>query len=480
MRDKEAKLIFIVLGLMLILSLLTNYEGSADIGDYADTAKFFSGNYQARLRASHSVLYGLVMSPFVGLTKNFFLMKISSIFWLCLLIFSVYFISKKNKTTLWLFLVSPVVWYIIPWITPAIFLSFLFLWSYYFIEKFEKQNKTKYLAYAGLLAGFGGAFWATSLYFSFFLLLSYFYNKKFLNSLIFLFFILIGLLPRLITDQLLFGFAFYSILKHIFSCIVFFLYGGIYHHPRFNPLRLVSFLLFIPFYSYLFYKKKNFIKYKKLIIFLTFSLAFLLTNPQIRLLIILIPIIILLLAKILNKKQFRIQLIIFLVLTLMVINPYLIQIKYETKGQDFVMFVKNFPNLNLNPIFTTELIKEDLQQIQEQYPNQSFIVGNHPDSYQHLAHLYWGDGIKEFVSIQDYELYLKNSSIIAGKKFCSRSKPWNRRDICFSAELRKSQSDKTEYEKINYALTINDNLTLQNFRLVKKYQVLSLYEKTLN
>ena len=217
-------LIVVAIALMILISLFTRFIGVADIGDYADTAKFFAGDYQAKLRSSHSVLYGLIMSPFVKLTSSFIFLKIASLFWLLLLILSIYYISNKNKKTLLLIVTAPIVWYIAPWITPASLLAFLFLWGYYFIERFDKQEKTKYLIYSGLLIGFASAIWTTALYLSFFLLISYLYNKKFIFSWIFLLSLFFGILPTLIVDQLLFNFPFYSIVKHISSAIVFFLF----------------------------------------------------------------------------------------------------------------------------------------------------------------------------------------------------------------------------------------------------------------
>ncbi len=71
-----------------------------------------------------------------------------------------------------------------------------------------------------------------------------------------------------------------------------------------------------------------------------------------------------------------------------VINPYIIQIKYETNGMEFKSFIKNLPNLQFNSQFTEDLILQDLNDISEDFPNQKFVVGNTPDSYQDLAHIY--------------------------------------------------------------------------------------------
>src|SRR3989338_8890418 len=82
--------------LLIILTLATSYYGFGDIGDYADTAKFFAGEYDAKIRSSHSYLLGFIHAPFVALFGSFIAFKISSLIALFLLMYSVYFISVIN------------------------------------------------------------------------------------------------------------------------------------------------------------------------------------------------------------------------------------------------------------------------------------------------------------------------------------------------------------------------------------------------
>lgn len=478
---KNIAIIVFVIFLLALIALLTKYSGSVDVGDYADAAKFFAGEYQAKLRTSHSVLYGWVHAPFVKLTDSFLFFKITSILWLSLLIISIYYISNKNKKTLLLTVACPIVWYMAPWINSIQLCSLLFLWGYYFIEKYDKNRKCKNLFYSGLLIGLAWAFWDPIIYFAIILAVCFLYNKKFYSFVYFILALFVGGLPKLITDQILFGFAFYSILKHLFAEITFLLYGGIYTQKlSSSPINIVLTLLFVPFFSYLFFKKENFLKHRKTIIFLILSTAFIIIDSQIRYTLLVIPIIILLLGEILNNRKFGFQIIIFLFLTIIVINPYIIQIKYETNGKEFGSFIKNLPNIQLNPQFTADLIREDLDGIAKDYPSQKFIVGNKDDNYQELAHLYWQEGrddIKEFVSIQDYMLYLNREATISSKTLCSASETWNRRDICVKVELRKTIKDETDYNAIKYAISLEKNIDLDNFKLIKNYQVLSVFGK---
>ena len=474
------KIIIITILLLLLLTLSTEYYGHIDIGDYSDVAKFFSGDLQAKLRTSHSVLYGLMHAPFVKLTSSFLFMKLSSVLWLSLIIISVYYISKKNKKTLLLITTAPIIWYMAPWINPIQLSSLLFLWAYYFIKKFEEDENWRYLAYSGLLAGLSSIFWESALYFAVILVLIFLYNKKTHNFLLFFIAIFIGMLPKLITDYILFGSPFYSILKHIFAEVAFVFFSGIYGQTVYYASFIYSFftiILILPFFSYLLFTKNFFSENKKTAIFLVFIFILILINAQIRALLMIVPIIILILGEILTEKQYRIQIVVFLILTLLVINPYIIQAKYETNGKEFESFLVNLPNLELSSTSYNSILQEDLNAITTEFPNQTFIVGNSPDDYQTLAHVYWGEDIEEFVSIQDYQLFLKNKTTIAEKTICSSSKTWNRRDICITISLEKTFNDQTDYEDIEYAISLDENLDLDNFKLAKTYKILSVFEK---
>jgi len=478
---KDYKFLFVLCAVILVISalaLLTHYKGTSDLNDYAGVAKFFAGDSVAKLRASHSILYGFASSPLLMLLNSFILMKLESLLWLILLTASIYYISNKNKKTLLLFISAPIVWYMAPWVTPAFLISLLMLWSYYFIQKFEETEKIRHAIYSGILIGLSAAIWGTMLYISVFMLLAYFYNKRFFHSWIFIASILLGLLPTLILDQFIFNFAFYSIAKHFSSCFAFMLYGGIYGQGMDSGMiRIFLVLIFVPFYSWLLFKKSNFIQYKKPSIFLAVSLLFMLFNPQIRLVVVFVPVILLILGELLKEKQFKIQLAIFLILTLLVINPYVIQIKYSLDTPEFGSLARSFPNLHLNSTFTDDVFASDLAKIAEDYPNQIFVVGNKPDDYQKLAFAYWGKEINELISIQDYQLYLTDETIIAGKTFCSYSMVDGRRDICITIDLRKAINDNTDYSSIEYAISLDNNLSLENFAFEKKYELLSVYKK---
>lgn len=483
MKKLKNKSIIIISAILLVLvvALTVPHDllDATDVKDYSDTAKFFAGEYQAKHRAAHSVLYGLLLSPYVKIVDSFFLVKLASVFWLILVIISVYFISGRDRRALMFIVLSPVLWYMAPWLSPVPIVSLLFLWAYYFLDKFEKLGKIKHVIYAGLLIGLASSVWDSALYFSFIFLIAFFYDKKFYAVWIFLISIFVGLLPRLIVDQIFFGFAFYGILKNFFALLSFALYGGVYEgiYSVFGFGGYIVLLIFIPYYFYFLYKKELFAKYKKTLLFLTLCLLFILLNPHIRMIMVLMPIMILLLAKELNATQYKRQLFFFALLTLLVISPYLVQFHYETNARNFEKFLFKFPNITLDDSFRGELIRQDLAFIEKDFPRGGFIIGNGRDDYKELAHFYWGKNIEEFISIEDYHLFLENTDVIATKRISSDSDPRFRTEMWIEVGLGKNSNDDTDYASLEYALSVDEDLDLPDFKLVKKYNVLSVYKK---
>lgn len=468
-----ALLLFLIAALVAPKSVLD----LTDVKDYTDTAKFFAGDYAAKQRSAHSELYGLMLAPYAKLTNSFFLIKLSSAFFLSLLIFSVYYISKKNKKTLLLFVTLPIIWFLAPWICPIPLASLCILWAYFFIKKFEEKEKIKHLVYSGLLIGLASAFWDTALYLSVFFAIAFLYNKKFYCSWIFFISLIAGILPRLLMDQIFHGFLFYSILKHISAVFSFTLYGGMYG-GEFNSsylLSLIIFALFLPLCFYLIYKKENRIKFKKEAIFLTLTLLFIMANPQPRLLIILAPIATIIIGESITKSQFKKQIIISIIISLLVLAPYIIQTKYDITEKRFdLILASRSLNITEHPY---KLIQSDLASISKEFPNEIFLVGNKNDDYRQLAHYYWGDKVKEFVSIEDYLLAMNNQTDIAGKRIGSHSSPNQRRDVWIEVGLSRNSKDSTNYKGINYAMGLNEPANLEGFELVKKYDILYLSKR---
>ena len=482
LKNRNPSLIVLAIFMLFLIAFIAVPFGLADltdVKDYSGTAKFFAGEYRAKLRTSHSLLYGLMLTPYVKLTNNFFLLKFTSVIWLSLLILSVYYISGKNKKTLYLVLTCPLIWLMSPWLSPLPLVSLLSLWAYFLIKKFDSEEKFKYLFYSGLLIGLASALWEPALYVSFIFLLAFLYNKKLHHSILFIIAIFMAMIPNFILNQIIYGFPFYSLVKYFFAVIAFAIYNGAYEQGYSNPgfKAFLIMFLFMPSYFYIFFKKNNFIKYKKEVIFISLTFLFTLTNPQVRLLIIFTPIIILLLGRELNSKQLKRQISIFILLSLLAVSVYAIQISQDTNAPTIEKVLWQFPNIEFYNPRPHTLIESDLDKIAQDYANQVFVVGNTNDDYQGLAHLYWGDKIREFVSMEDYNLFFSNRTTIASKKVSSNSLPEFRREIWLEIGLGKNLNDPTDYKSIRYGISTSEDLDLPGFKFKKKYKVLSVFEK---
>lgn len=474
---KKNWVILTLLTLLVSITLLTTYEGSTDVGDYSDVAKYFSGSLNSDIRSSHSYLYGFLVSPLISLFNNFIVLKILSLIFLLLLVCSVYLISGKNKKAFWLILLSPIIWYMAPWINSIQLSSLLFLWAYFFIKKYDKSEKIRFLILSGILIGLSLGFWDGLLFIAIIFTISFLYNKKFYHLFLFSIFLLIGLLPKLILDNSLFNFAFIGILRYLSGMITAIFFQGIYNHmgSLTSFVAYLAILIFLPLFSYKLFSKENWKVNKKIITFISLCTLLILKSSQLRYLLLLIPIIIIELVPRLTEKQFKKQIIIFSIISLLVVIPYVIQINNSTNIEEFSSFLFNLNNIEISENQNL-LIQNDIRKITEEFPKEIFIVGNKNDDFQKLAHLYWGNNVKEFVSIEDYNLFLTNKTILFEKIFMPTPNIQERRQIWISGGISKNENDNTDYLSIKYGIGIGEPIN-GNFSLIKKYNLLYLSEK---
>lgn len=483
-QNKILKASGIVFLLLILLTLFTQYYGSTDIGDYADSAKYFAGDYQAKIRNSHSYTFGLLHAPLLMIFDSFIWFKITSLVILSLICLSVYLLTDKNPYSLLLFLLSPIVWYTSPWIGPLQLSSLCLLWAFYFLRKFDRTNSLVCCIFAGLLLGLAWTIWNTILFITFFAWICFFWNKRLSSSAIFLVSVFGGLLPLLAIDTILFGFPFYTLLKTTASNFVGTLMGGI-RGSVFNPYnRIFLFLtifLTLPLFSWkLFHKKFSNNNFKE-ILFVGLTLLLILSNPQIRYMIILVPIILVMLIPSLSEKEIKWSLILSILLSLIFIIPYIAQVGFWFNGSQYGYEIREFTakigTLNLDSTSFSEKINTDLAEIESQYGSQSFIVGNAEDDYQTLAHYYDGGITKEFISVEDYHLFSQNSSIIFERGYVSRPKISERRQIWLKGGISKTEPDTTDYDSINYLISVSEPSNEPGFTLVEQYSELYLYRK---
>ena len=457
LRYNSKLLIGLVVLVLVVITLTTRFNGSTDIGDYADVAKYFAGEYSADIRGSHSYLYGYLHSGFVALTGSFISFKISSLLALLLIVYSVYWINGKDEKTLWLMLLSPAVWYMAPWINPIQLSGLFLLWAWYFLKKFDSSNRLRDLLISGLFVGLGWAVWDTILFFGVFLAIVFLYDKKFWNSLLFLAGVFVGLIPRLALDQKIFGFAFYTIVKSFMGTLANIaggIYGSVAGHTALTLVSLVLILLTIPVYYWKFYRSSEFKQNHRTIIFLSLCLLLILSNPQVRYIIALAPIMIVMVGKNIDGKQFRVSLVISILVSLFFVSPYIAQA------------LDDRPDVSVY-----------LEDIIENHPNETFIVGNAVDDYAFLARSYWGEDVVEFVSIQDYGAWSSNNLILLEKEWKLNPRINERRQIFVSGGIQVNENDLTDYENIRYAIGIKNPVVLDGFEAIARSGVLFVSEK---
>ena len=472
-----ACIIFIFL-LSLVIS--TKYVGLTDVDDYANVAKFFSGNYPAKIRSSHSFFYGFLLSPLVSLSNSLIPMKIMSLVFLSLIVLSLYILSKKDKRALLLSLTAPIFWYMAPWINPVQISSLLFLWAYYYLKEYSKNNRIKYVMYSGVLIGLSFVFWDPILFFGLFLIIPFMWNKKMSHLLLLILFICIGLIPRFVLDQILFNFFLFTLIKSFLGTLTNLLWNGISGnggHTVKTFVNLIPIILILPLFTFKLFSKKQFKTNKPTIIFLLLSILLILFNPQIRYTLLITPIILFNLFSLISLKEFKIQIIFSILLILAITSTHIIQIQYSTNSPELKYLIKNIGNWGIYSNID-RFIEEDLNNIAKDFPNEYFVVGNNPDYYAKLARIYWGRDIQEFVSIEDYELFLKNETILFEKEFHPISNIEDRREIWIKGGISKSTVDSTPYNEIKYAISNEPEINLNGFKLLNSYKELNVFEKS--
>ena len=180
-----------------------------------------------------------------------------------------------------------------------------------------------------------------------------------------------------------------------------------------------------------------------------------------------------------NYKSLRNYYIYSTIIIFLFFFPYIAQISYNINGgisgTDItgIFISQKFEIDSENP---AKIILADLKEIEKEYPDETFVVGNLADDYQSLAHIYWGSGIKEFVSIQAYYLEEKNESVLFSKRFEPSPRISERRQFWIEGGLKKNEDD-TNYEEIEYALGIGEPVKIDDFAVVKKYNILVLSKK---
>jgi hypothetical protein len=373
----------------------------------------------------------------------------------------IYLITKKKESfLLWAF--SPIVWYMAPFVSPILPVSFLFLSSYFTLKKYEEKNKFLYLIISAFSLGVACSIWFASIYLTIFFLIAFFYDKRLLIVILYLIPLFAGFSIRLIIDYYYFGLPFLSLITGLGSTIIYILgqqtnlkAAHLIEQTPFYVLYLITLLIISPLLYKLY--KLNIKNNKKEIIFLILTSILFLYPPnfQLRYLLTISPFVIILLTQLINKKELIAHVIISLIVIGIATYPY---------------FTDNIDRLT----------EQDLKSIAKEYPNTSFIAGTsnfNVDSFV-FSTLYWNNNIKEFITFDEYDMSKTNNSIFSEYKLESKSKInlLKKMDLIFQYK----RTDNKTYNDIKYLISYKNNKLPQppkEFKLIKEYNVLKLYKK---
>ncbi len=461
---KSLKNILIPLCLFTLFLLIFNIFSIkiilTDTPQYIGVAKEFAGISLSKVRATSSFVYGFFLGQFLKIAPFLLTIKIINMLFLVFDAILIYFITKRKESfLLWIF--SPIVWYMASYISPILPISFLFLLAYYTLKKYEGENKSIHFIISSLSLGIACSLWSASIYLTIFFLISFFYDKKLIQLILYLIPLAIGFSIRLLIDYYYFGFPFLSLITGIGSNVIYLLGKAnidvAYIPPKtpFYILYLITLIIISPFLYKLY--KLNIQENKKELIFL-FLTSIVLLNPynfQLRYLLVISPFLIIPLSKLINKKELIINIIISLIIIFGATHNYF------TDNKD-------------------KLMEQDLSNIAKEYPNQIFISGT-SNKYIYsftFSTLYWGKDIKKFIAFDEYYLYKTNQSIFSDYKFEVKPKIYILKKLKLVISYEKT--DDTNFDQVKYLITERDDKkppAPKEFKLIKKYNILDLYKK---
>lgn len=441
---------------LVVFTLFTTKIMFPDTAQYVGFAKEFSGDSTSKVRNLPSPVYPLFLGQFLKIAPNIVTIKIINILWL-LGIGLLLFHMTKNYKALLLWIFSPLVWYMAPWLNPIMAVAFFVLLAYHLFIEYEKKNDVRYLILSGLSMGATGAIWWAATYVMLFFTFAFFFDKKFKDVIIFLIAALFTYSIKLLIEYIIYGFPILSIIRSIGSNFS----QGVQHFPPLSHY-LIGIISIIFLVSVFFYKIE-FRKYKKETMFLALSIFLFLLNFQFRYYIIVLPLILFLISKNINKKHLIIH--IFLAFFVVIyftsgIFGQIQQFKYDYFGE-----TEDYK------------IMQDLNDIGKDFPNERFIVGSSLEQEEQaftLSTLYWGDSIREFIWFSDYYLSLQGKSDL--KQYTIHSNPRINDIRKISFNIVYSRTDIEDYGNVKYAILIGEG-SLERFELVEEYRILKVLKR---
>ncbi len=448
--NKSKKIILSFLLYFIAILLFTYFSKTVhfvDSHEYITSTKEFAGISNVNVFQTHSLTSQFIGAQILKLFPNMFTLKLITSIWLLFIGLLIYFYSK-NEISLYLWMFSPIAWLVSIQVNPIVASAFFALLAYVLFKKYESSNLYAYFIISGLSAGI-----AILIYYSAFILIALFIlcfmiSKKFYIPLIYMGLIFIALVPELIINYIFFGNPLYSMIRYIganyFVSANQFLQGQILHlYWLLVPIALTPLL-----YKIFKVDRK---KYLQELIFLALCfLAFGIRGMDLKYLFIFVPILILLVSQKVSKKEFYISTII----SLLVIS-----------GLTYGFFTSDFDQKIIN----------DLDKIKKEYPSSQYISSGYQAAV--LASYSWNN-IPKF--IWSYEYSFERDNKISTSNYEFKTTPKINSDKILVMNFRLDMAHKIRFTDPVYYISVQQEEVPKEFKLLKKYDILSIYEKGIN
>ena len=449
-KDKNLVMVFLIFIVgLLIYSIFSTRTGIHDTGEYITVTKELAGLGNVDVFSSHSIVYPFLLAPFVKLFPYLITIKLFSALWLLLDALVIFWFTKnKNAFLLWMF--SPLVWFVSIEISPIFPVSFFMLLTYIFFKKWEKTDSKGYFAVSALSLGLCCAFYTPLILISLFFILIFMYDKTLKQVLFYLLLLCSAFSIRLLIDQIIFGFALTTFIRYFGVNVVMLLGLGPNKVPefQFNFLLMILFLI-SPFLFRL--HRLDFSKNRKELLFLLLVVLFFTVRTGVlrgvKYFIMFSPIMIILLSKVINKKEMLINCILSLVLIIMVTNGY------------------------FSPDAAVYYTINDLEKIKEDFSFKEVIASENQALF--LASYSWTKEPR-FIWWEDYQLSKENKTDFSSYSLSTTPKIDQHKILELNARLKRS-SNRT-FEGLPLIAPKPQQVSPEEFKLIKCYDLLCVYE----
>jgi len=448
---KEYLVLFCFALILVLFAAFSKIVIFHDSGEYVTIAKNFAGVKNVGLFSTHSLLYPLIISPFLMIWPSLTMLKIVNCLWI-FLIGLVLFLWLKDKRAFLIFVFSPLAWHVSIQTTPVLPASFFFLLAYIFIKRTELKYR---FVLSGISLGLSYAVYDPMFFIIAVFIPVYFWDKKFYQLFTYLVFVGIGFLPRLILDFYLFKMPFYSIIRFFGTNMIVSLglYPGISNALFFSDPKYLEILLIVFIVSPFLYKlyKLDFKEHGRDLIFLAIAGILLLVRcAMFKYFLIIAPVALILLAKVLTNKE----------------------IKWHCILSIFIIAILTAG------FFTStreDKISSDLKEITQDYKNASHIIS--ATEATTLATFLWKNN-PQVAWYADFDASNNNLTALRGYNFGFKSRINLRDRLVISASFDRFEN-KT-YENYIFVsdtsdLAVSEN-NMKGYTRDKCYEILCVYK----